>query len=779
MKPLGDGESNSRHHTADASGASDVTDVLLLLIDDEDVSAPSPAPRRVPLTPSLVVRSLSTGCTSPPGSGCCRRWRTAEPAGRVRLRARSSPADNHRERTPHGSEGDRGALLASDSLAEHTYLAGESGSEHTLADQRTSDSDAVEADSELALGSSAAVCTGFAPTWVSLPAAESSAAQSTVMPVRELPYSYAVLFLLFVAFVANQVDRQLLNYLAEPIGQSLELSDWQYGLLAGYAATIGTLVSFYPISLLARSAPRKLLLVGGVTVCAVVTMLSALTQHFWQMLLCRLLLGVADPAVTPLALSMLSDYFPPLNRPLAFAVYHVGIFVGGGLASGLGGQLSDWLGWRLSFALIGLGGLFTTSLPIALLVAEPPRLFFERGALRWRAAALECERACGGDGDDQRPSDAALDTPTSEHTGIAVVERAALDEASALLANQHLLASSTTTAAKVTAPCSSSSATISRTGSSSSSSSSSGKGRYRGDSPAAGDADDVEATVATASTAATTTTVTSTATLWMQVSEVGRFFVFSPAARYLCLAGGVRSCGGYAFGAFVPLFFTSTYGVTSGELGRVYSLIVIFCGSFSSWLGGFVAQWWRRRTGALEANVWVPALGALTSIPFVALMLTMDLLASGTSSTAYALALLCVAAAYLTAECWEGPAANAGMMIYPSAHRTQCITFYWLTLTLIGSAGPELVPLAQLLLPHLRWSLLLVLVSSYALCALLFALSGLWLRSASELEQQKQLAVGADEGGGGGGGGDGVGALICGGEARGVDTREECHHTST
>ena len=49
------------------------------------------------------------------------------------------------------------------------------------------------------------------------------------------PYRYYVVWFLFVVYVFNFVDRQILTTLIEPIKNEFELHDWQLGALSGTA----------------------------------------------------------------------------------------------------------------------------------------------------------------------------------------------------------------------------------------------------------------------------------------------------------------------------------------------------------------------------------------------------------------------------------------------------------------------------------------------------------------------------------------------------------------
>ena len=136
-------------------------------------------------------------------------------------------------------------------------------------------------------------------------------------------------------------------------------------------------------------------------------MASGLARNFVQLFLTRVSVGIGEASVTPAALSMLSDLFPPerLGRPVSGFLMSAPIgqgvaFIGGGallqwltnssfLASGM---FHDLAPWQAAFIIVGAPGLLLV--PVFLLLREPERR--GPGTLRrcrlWRYCA-SCARA--------------------------------------------------------------------------------------------------------------------------------------------------------------------------------------------------------------------------------------------------------------------------------------------------------------------------------------------------------------------------------------------------
>ena len=66
-------------------------------------------------------------------------------------------------------------------------------------------------------------------------------------------YRYYVLFLLWVSYIFNFIDRQLMPILLEPIKQEFGASDTAMGLLAGFAFAVFYATLGVPVARLAAS----------------------------------------------------------------------------------------------------------------------------------------------------------------------------------------------------------------------------------------------------------------------------------------------------------------------------------------------------------------------------------------------------------------------------------------------------------------------------------------------------------------------------------------------
>jgi MFS family permease len=182
-------------------------------------------------------------------------------------------------------------------------------------------------------------------------------------------YSWYVVGVLTAAYTISFIDRQILALMVGPIKKDLAISDTQMSLLIGLAFALFYTLLGLPIARIADRFNRRTLIAGGVVVWCAMTACCGLARNYAQLFLARIGVGVGEAVLSPSALSMLSDYFPPRTRGRAIAVYSTGITLGTGLAMILGGELLEYVlaaepvrlpffgelyAWQTVFLVVGL-----------------------------------------------------------------------------------------------------------------------------------------------------------------------------------------------------------------------------------------------------------------------------------------------------------------------------------------------------------------------------------------------------------------------------------------
>lgn len=187
-------------------------------------------------------------------------------------------------------------------------------------------------------------------------------------------------FLAFLTLlnVMNFVDRQLLASFSSFIVPELGLSNTQFGLLTGLFFVVFYSLMGLLLGSLADRMNRTRLIAAGLGLWSLLTSVSGVAQGFWSLAVPRMLVGVGESIMTPTAMSLLADRFPPARLGFATGFYYMGVPIGAGLSLLIAGYLGPALGWRNCFYLLGMLGL---TLAFAMLfVRETPRRHLQGSA---------------------------------------------------------------------------------------------------------------------------------------------------------------------------------------------------------------------------------------------------------------------------------------------------------------------------------------------------------------------------------------------------------------
>lgn len=165
------------------------------------------------------------------------------------------------------------------------------------------------------------------------------------------------LTILFLIYTLNFLDRQIVNILAEPIKQDLQLADWQLGSLTGLAFAIFYATLALPIARYAERHDRVMIISAATVVWSFFTALCGMAGNFLHLFLARIGVGVGEAGCTPASHSLISDYATREKRASALATFSLGIPVGSLLGMAVGGLVADSFGWRAAFLVVGVPGI--------------------------------------------------------------------------------------------------------------------------------------------------------------------------------------------------------------------------------------------------------------------------------------------------------------------------------------------------------------------------------------------------------------------------------------
>ena len=180
------------------------------------------------------------------------------------------------------------------------------------------------------------------------------------------------LVMLFIVGTINFVDRQLLSVLVEPIRADMNFSDTQFGLLTGLAFALFYAAMGVPVAMIADRWNRIRLIGIACVIWSGFTAACGMVSNFWQLAVMRFGVGAGEAGGTAPSLSVIADYYPSAQRPLAIGLFTCngpfGVFVG----AAFGAWAAANIGWRNAFIVIGIVGILIAPLLIWL-VREPAR----------------------------------------------------------------------------------------------------------------------------------------------------------------------------------------------------------------------------------------------------------------------------------------------------------------------------------------------------------------------------------------------------------------------
>lgn len=185
-------------------------------------------------------------------------------------------------------------------------------------------------------------------------------------------YRWYVLGLLTLTSLFSVADRLVFGILVEDLKAEFQLSDLQLGLLGGTAFSIIYVLAGFPAARLADRSTRKNIIAVAISFWSVMTALCGAATGFWTLFLARVGVGVGEGCSGPASQSLVADFFR--REELAKAMGFLTIGASMGTVTGLvaGGLLSEALGWRWAFILMGLPGVLLGAV-LYFTVREPLR----------------------------------------------------------------------------------------------------------------------------------------------------------------------------------------------------------------------------------------------------------------------------------------------------------------------------------------------------------------------------------------------------------------------
>src|ERR1700686_2496577 len=169
----------------------------------------------------------------------------------------------------------------------------------------------------------------------------------------------------------NYADRNVLFAVQPLVQDEFHLSNAQIGYLT--SAFLGFYMVAAPfVGPLADRYSRRLIIVLGALFWSGLTLLTAVTHTYTELLIRHTLVGVGEATFVTIAPTFVADLFPENRRGRILGVFYLAIPVGSAAGYLLGGYLAPHHGWRFPFYVAAAPGFL---LAIAVLFLKEP----ERG----------------------------------------------------------------------------------------------------------------------------------------------------------------------------------------------------------------------------------------------------------------------------------------------------------------------------------------------------------------------------------------------------------------
>ncbi len=172
----------------------------------------------------------------------------------------------------------------------------------------------------------------------------------------------------------NYVDRNVLFAVQPLIQNEFHLTKTQIGYLT--SAFLGFYMVAAPfVGPLADRYSRKLIIVLGAVFWSALTLLTAFTHTYTELLIRHTLVGIGEATFVTIAPTFVADLFAEEKRGRILGIFYLALPVGSAAGYLLGGYLSPHHGWRFPFYIAAAPG-FLLALAV-LFLKEPKRGQFD------------------------------------------------------------------------------------------------------------------------------------------------------------------------------------------------------------------------------------------------------------------------------------------------------------------------------------------------------------------------------------------------------------------
>ncbi|RJQ66834.1 MFS transporter [Pseudonocardiaceae bacterium YIM PH 21723] len=199
-------------------------------------------------------------------------------------------------------------------------------------------------------------------------------------------FQWLILVACFLIVVFDGFDVAVMGFVGPAVMHEFGISKVAFGPVLG-VGMIGLAIGSLSAGPVADRLGRRSVLLLGVAGFGLFSVLTAIARSPLELVLLRLLTGIALGAVLPNTSTLLAEYLPERRRALLVTVMITGFTVGSGSGGFVTASLLPGYGWR---SVLLMGGLLPLALLPALwfLLPESPRFLVARGAAPDRIARV-------------------------------------------------------------------------------------------------------------------------------------------------------------------------------------------------------------------------------------------------------------------------------------------------------------------------------------------------------------------------------------------------------
>jgi len=173
-------------------------------------------------------------------------------------------------------------------------------------------------------------------------------------------YENGIVSLMALIFGVLFFDRLALNYLVPYVAKDLQLNNTQIGLLAAGLSLAWAFSSYFTTAWSESRNKNKITFILAIIIFSVCSFGSGMAIGFGTLLIARLVMGLAEGPVIPLAQIFVERESSPSRLGINVGIVQAvgGALFGSILAPVILIQIAENMGWRTAFYIAGIPGLF-------------------------------------------------------------------------------------------------------------------------------------------------------------------------------------------------------------------------------------------------------------------------------------------------------------------------------------------------------------------------------------------------------------------------------------